>query len=188
MPQQRDLSDRERFRLLGRQVLDKPDDADRHELRVLAGCALTGTEPVQGAMADMLHVCEPNAERFGRLLERPEVVSHLPAYVLQAFRALVASGERLSKASPLATRYSIIATPSLDVPKRALLVSVDDSASLARRVVDAVQIGDTAAEEEFLAHCRGAHDTLAFMLARRALMSEGRVLGQMWEDTLLALL
>ena len=94
MPQQRDFSDRERFRLLGRKMLDKPDDADRHELRVLAGCALTGTEPVQGAVADMLHVCEPNAERFGRLLERPEVVAHLPAYVHQAFQALVQSGER----------------------------------------------------------------------------------------------
>ena len=188
MPQQRDFSDRERFRLLGRKMLDKPDEADRHELRVLAGCSLAGTEPVQGAVADMLHVCEPNAERFGRLLDRPEVVAHLPAYVHQAFQALVKSGERLSKASPLATRYSLIATPSLDVPKRALLVSVDDSATLARRAVEAVQLGDTTAEEEFLAHCRGAHDTLAFMLARRALMKEGRVLGAMWEDTLQVLL
>ncbi len=188
MPQQRDFSDRERFRLLGRKMLDKPNDADRHELRVLAGCALTGTEPTQGALADMLHACEPDAERFGRLLGRPEVVAHLPGYVLQAFQALVQSGERLAKATPLATRYSLIATPSLDVPKRALLVSVDDSATLARRAVEAVQLGDTTAEEEFLAHCRGAHDTMAFMLARRALMKEGRVLGAMWEDTLQVLL
>ena len=142
MPQQRDYSDRERFRLLGRKMLDKPDDADRHELRVLAGCALAGTEPVQGALADMLHACEPNAERFGRLLERPEVVSHLPAYVLQGFQALVKSGERIAKASPLATRYSVLATPSLDVPKRALLVSVDDSRTLAQRAVDAVVLDD----------------------------------------------
>ncbi|MBQ9579001.1 MAG: hypothetical protein IJR28_05665 [Ottowia sp.] len=184
MSQQRDLSDRERFRQLGRKMLDKPADLDRHELRVLAACELPGFEPAQGALADMLHVCEPDAERFGRLLARPEVAAHLPAYVLQAFQALVASGERLSKATPLATRYSVIATPSLDVPKRALLVSMDDSRTLAIHAVAAVQAGDTELEEEFLAHCRGAHDTLAFMLARRALMREGRVLGQMWEDTL----
>lgn len=185
MPQ--DLSDRERFRLLGRRMLDKPTERDRHELRVLAACALPGSEPVQGALADMLHACEPDAERFGRLLGRPEVASHLPAYVLQAFQALVGSGERLAKATPLATRYSIIATPSLDVPRRALLVSVDDSKTIADRAVAAVQTGDTVAEEEFLAHCLGAHDTLALMLARRALMREGRVLGQMWEDAVQAL-
>lgn len=181
---ERDLSDRERFRLLGRQMLAQPTERDRHELRILVGCSLPGTEPVQGALADMLHACEPDAERSGKLLERPEVVSHLPEYVAQAFQALVRSGERLAKATPLATRYSVIATPSLDVPKRALLVSVDDSKTIAAHAVAAVQVGDTVAEEEFLAHCRGAHDTLAFMLARRALMREGRVLGAMWEDTL----
>lgn len=181
---QRDLSDRERFRQLGRKMLDKPDECDRHELRVLAACELPGFEPAQGALADMLHVCEPDAARFGRLLGRPEVAAHLPTYVLQAFQALAASGERLSKASPFATRYSLIATPSLDVPRRALLVSMDDSRIIAERAIAAVQSGDTAAEEEFLDHCRGAYDTLAFMLARRALMREGRVLGAMWEDTL----
>ena len=59
--------------------------------------------------------------------------------------------------------------------------------SYAEHAVAAVQVGDTVAEEEFLTHCRGAHDTLAFMLARRALMREGRVLGAMWEETLQAL-
>lgn len=184
---QRDLSDRERFRQLGRQVLAQPAERDRHELRVLAGCALPGSEPVQGALADMLHICEPDAARSGRLLEREDVRAHLPGYVLQAFEALVQSGGRLAKATPLATRYSIIATPSLNVPKRALLVSMDDSRTIAERAVAAVQVGDTTAEEEFLTHCRGAHDSLAFMLARRALMREGRVLGAMWEETLQAL-
>ena len=181
---ERDLSDRERFRQLGRRMLDKPHECDHHELRVLAACALPGFEPTQGALADMLHACEPDAARFDRLLARPEVAAHLPEYVLQAFQALVKSGERLAKATPLATRYSVIATPSLDVPKRALLVSMDDSKTIAAHAVAAVQAGDTTAEEEFLVHCRGAHDTLAFMLARRALMREGRVLGAMWEETL----
>ena len=67
------------------------------------------------------------------------------------------------------------------------MVSMDDSRTIAERAVAAVQVGDTTAEEEFLTHCRGAHDSLAFMLARRALMREGRVLGAMWEETLLAL-
>ncbi len=178
----RDLSARERFRQLGRQVLVAPGERVRHETRIVAACNLPGTEPLQGALADLLYACEPDATANAQLLSRPEIAQRLLSYVLHAFQVLVHQGQRLPKATPLATRHSILATPSLDVPRRALLVSVDDSREIAARAVAAVQVGDTVAEDEFLRHCLGARDTLAFMLARRALMREGRVLGQCWED------
>ncbi len=39
-------------------------------------------------------------------------------------------------------------------------------------------------EREFLAHCVATHDSLAFMLARRALMKAGHPLGTGWDKAM----
>ena len=39
-------------------------------------------------------------------------------------------------------------------------------------------------EAAFLAHCVGAQDTLAFMLARRTLQRAGFVFGPAWQDAM----
>ncbi|MDO5625979.1 MAG: hypothetical protein Q4G71_14985 [Pseudomonadota bacterium] len=179
MAQARSLSARERFRQHGRQVLRVPADAAAHEARVMAACALPGTEPVQGALADMLHACQPDAaftQLMQRLLRRPAVAERLAPFVVRAFAALADRGQRLPRVTPLATRFCVLAMPSLDVPRRALLVGVDDA-----RAIAALLAGDAAAEDAFLAHCEGAGDALAFMLVRRALAREGRALPARWD-------
>ncbi len=177
----RELSAREQFRQHGRRVMDAPAQLDAHEARVLAACALPGVEPVQGALADMLYACPPQSARAARLLHNPLVAQRLPAFVARALVAVAASGRQLPAVSSLATRYSVLAMPSLDVPRRAVLVGVDDSHELAARVVAAIHAGDFVAEEEFLDHCLGAGDSLAFMLARRSLLREGKVLSKRWD-------
>lgn len=178
------LSARERFRQAGRDVMRVPNDRTLHEDRVMMACALEGTDPVQGAMADMLHACRPDAERTARLLRRPLVSQRLAPFVARAFHAQASSGQRLPRVSPLATRYCVLAMPSLDVPKRALLCSVDDSREIAAQAIPLLLLGETAIEEAFLTHCEGAGDSLAFMLARRALMRAGHPLSERWSQVL----
>lgn len=176
------LSARERFRLHGRDVLHAPADRARHEARAAAACALPGAEPLQGALADMLHACAPDPAPAVGLLRRPPIAGRLAPFVAREFLRLADRGERLPRATPLATRYSVLAMPSLDVPRRAMLCGVDDSRRAAEQAVAALLQGVDAAEAAFLDHCEGAGDSLAFMLARRALMRAGRPLSARWDS------
>ena len=175
------LSARERFRQAGRRVLHAPADPALHAERVDAALALEGAEPMQGALADWLHGCAPDAARLHAVLARADVGPRLAPFVLQALRAQVASGHQLPAASAWATRWSVLVAPSLDVPRRALLCSVDDSRRIAAEALPALLAGDAQAEQDFLAHCEGAGDSLAFMLARRALTREGRAMSPQWD-------
>ena len=183
----RPLSPREHFRQAGRDVLLVPGDRKLHEVRVMAACALDGAEPVQGAVADLMHGCLPDAEATARLLRRPQVAERLAPFVARDFLALAERRERLPRVSPLATRFSVLAMPSLDVPQRALLVGVDDSRELAAQAIPALLAGDDEAEAAFLHHCEGAGDSLAFMLASRALTRVGRPLSRRWSEVSMVL-
>ena len=175
------LQARARYRQAGRHVLRSPGDWAAHEAHVATAGALDGTEPLQGAIVDCLHACAPAPDRLGRLLAQPLVSGRLAPPVLQTLAALARSGRRLPRITPLATRYCILASPSLDVPSRAVLCGVDDSRGIAQATIPRLLQGDAVAEEAFLQHCEGARDTLAFMLARRALTRSGRVLAQRWD-------
>ena len=175
---------RERFRQAGREVLLHPNDRRCHEGRVLVACELGGTEPLQGALADLLHACAPDAAWNRALLSRASVDQRLPAHVYCALLVQVQGTSRLPATNALATRWSVLTCPSLDVPRRALLCSTDDARTMAARAIPALLAGDAGAEQAFLAHCEGAGDTLAFMMARRALTRQGLVLSQRWDTVL----
>lgn len=153
-----------------------------HEVRVMAACALEGAEPVQGAIADMMFACLPEADASTRLLRRPQVAARLLPFVARQFLALADQRQRLPLVSTLATRFCVLAMPSLDVPQRALLCGVDDSRELAAQAIPALLAGDAEAEEAFLTHCEGAGDSLAFMLASRALSRAGASLSVRWRE------
>lgn len=184
---QHGLSARQQFRQAGRRVLNAPADLALHEQRVNAALGLEGVEPLQGALADWLHGCAPDAARFQALLARADIQPRLAPFVLQGLQAQAASGRKLPAASVWATRWSVLVAPSLDVPRRALLCSVDDSRRIAAEALPALLAGDAQAEQDFLAHCEGAGDSLGFMLVRRALTREGRALSPQWEAVSLAL-
>lgn len=188
MEQQSLLPVRERFRQAGREILRHPGDRQRHEVRVLMACELDGTEPLQGALADLLHACAPDAAWHRALLSRASVGQRLPAHVCSALLRQVQSTKCLPATNALATRWSVLASPSLNVPRRAVLCSVDEARTLAARAIPTLLAGDADTEEEFLAHCEGAGNTLAFMMARRALTRQGRVLSKRWDTVLESLL
>ena len=60
----------------------------------------------------------------------------------------------------------------------------DDARAAAATAVPGILAGDDEMEREFLAHCVATHDSLAFMLARRALMKAGHPLGTGWDKAM----
>lgn len=173
---------RARFRQAGRRVLRHPADADAHEARVLIACSLNGAEPAQGALADMAHGDAPPSRRLAQLLQSPEVTERLSPAIVTAFVELVHRNTALPQVTRLATRYSVLTMPSLDVPAHVILCSADDSRRVAAEAIPALLAGDLTVETTFLDHCEGALDVLGFMLARRALHKAHCELSPRWRE------
>lgn len=171
---------RHAFRAHTRAVLQVPHELSRHLTRLHAALQMPGSEPVQGALADLYAVVAPSATDLRRAaLQMCE--GRINPYAFDAFRR---HPRGLSAVTPLATRWSVIAQPSADVPARVRRGGGDDSRRLARQVVEAMEGGDlmeaSRVEEAFLGHCVSCQDKLAFMLASRALRLAGVELDARW--------
>jgi hypothetical protein len=167
------------LRRYARQLLHNPTSVPVHLARLNAALKLPGTEPAQGALADLFvsfDAIDASLKRMALQL----VVERLPAHTARWFEAHVAQA-RLAQVSPLATRWSVLARPSADISTRARRSSPDDSRALAAEVVRAVSEQDVPVQQAFLHHCVTCHDNLAFMLARRALLQTGASLPTGWE-------
>lgn len=175
---------RQEFRAAGRRVLRQPGLQAAHQARLAAALALGMAEPVQGTLADWLYACPDQAAAQREALRQPSVQQGLGALLLNKFAQQLHGGQALPRLSRLATRWSVLAQPSSDVPQRALLCGVDDSQSAAQQAVAAILAGDSVQEAAFLAHCVGAQDSLAFMLARRSLQHAGFVFSQAWQQAM----
>lgn len=182
-----DSAQRLPYRLASRRVLQTPALGAAHQTRTQAALALPGAEPLQAALVDWLHGCADQATDLGAALRQNAVRERLPPFVWQALVQQWQSGQALPRISPWATRWCVLVTPSSDVPERALLCGIDDSHSVVQAFMPQLLAGDAQAEQDFLKHCVGAHDTLAFMLARRQLQKAGRTLGPAWAGSMQAL-
>ncbi|NMM18507.1 MAG: hypothetical protein HHJ15_00880 [Rhodoferax sp.] len=163
-----------------RRMLRDPLDASAHLARLQAALQLPGSEPVQGALADLFVAFgerEVLLKRSALHLARDRLAEH----VVRWFEAQ-AGQARLSRITPLATRWSVLARPSADISTRARRCSGDDSRALADQAVKAVENADAEAQAAFLHHCITCHDNLAFMLARRALLRESEKLPPNWDE------
>ena len=170
-----------------------PPSQDPHLMLTPAGALLAFADRAPDETAALLQGLMPRgvslrrSEWLARLLRRPQVAERLAPFVARDFLALAERRERLLRVSPLATRFSVLTMPSLDVPQRALLVGVDDSRELAAQAIPALLAGDDEAEAAFLHHCERAGDSLAFMLASRALTRAGRPLSRRWSEVSMVL-
>ncbi len=168
-----------RFRQLGREVLLDRSSLALHRARLRIAVGLPGAEPAQGALADLLFGCADSSQaQKAAALQMAQ--PRLRDAVVAAFVPYV-SGLDFPRCSRLATRWSVLVAASLDVPPRALRCSADDSRRLADDAVDAWLRDDEAAQIEFLDHCWVCGDTLAFMLARRAILSQQDTLPPRWD-------
>ncbi|MDO8718064.1 MAG: hypothetical protein Q7K20_03665 [Polaromonas sp.] len=182
---QRLLAARRAVRRHGRDLLRNPDDIGAHMARLQASLALTGAEPVQGALADLFSrfgARDAQLKRAALQLARARLSAHASRW----FEAQTAQ-TALPAINPLATRWSVLAHPSADISTRARRCSADDSRLLAAQAVQAFAAADQPAQNEFLHHCVTCHDNLAFMLARRALLKSGAGLPPDWAEVSLQL-
>lgn len=174
-----------RFRASGRRVVCHPDVQPAHLERLRFALDMPGSEPAQGALADYFLGCHdaPAADKLDAL---HLVRGRLTEPMARAFEAC-AGKHSFARCSRMATRWSVLATASLDVPRRVLRCSTDDSRQLAAEAVRAWEQADMQAQAAFLSHCLICRDTLAFMVARRALSRLTPVLPRSWAEVYLQL-
>ena len=173
------------LRRQARLLLCDPSDRNAHWARLQASLELPGSEPAQGVLADIfvsLDKVDIAFKRKALLLARDRLTAHAARW----FDALT-EGSRLARTTPLATRWSVLARPCVNISTRARRCSSDDSRALADQVVHAVERADVTAQQEFFHHCVTCHDNLAFMLARRTLLRAAATLPPDWEAVSLQL-
>lgn len=176
---------RQSFRALGRKVLRDPKNVSLHSARLASALTFTGTEPVQGALADFFFGCQ-QADIGVKQQALASVRDRLRPVVQRWFEPYV-STLPFPSCCTMATRWSILVYTSLDVPRRILRCSADDSRQLVAGAVEAWRKGEEAAQEAFLEHCCVCRDTLAFMLARRVIIKERGELPPRWRAVCLSL-
>ena len=161
-----------------------PHDAAVHLARLQAALQLDDAEPVQGVLADLFATL-PGDETAMRQVALQLANARLHPYVADAF-ARHARGHALPGITPLATRWSVFAQPSADVPARVRRASPDHSRRMAAQVVEALLEGEPMAaskiESDFLDHSLSCQDKLAFMLASRDLRRHAIAVGDRWEQ------
>lgn len=162
-----------------RELLRNPEHLHTHWSRLQAALELPGSEPSQGALADIFVSLDENARAFKR--NAIDLVrARLSAHVLRWFEAL-ADRARVTRVTSLATRWSVLARPCVDISTRARRCSPDDSRIWAEQAVRAYRSADAQAQQDFFHHCVTCHDNLAFMLARRDVLRLASSLPVDWE-------
>lgn len=180
---------RQEFRYYTRLVRTLPNNSYYHQKRLKAACQFNQGEPLQGALADYFFACWYDTAKQGYSV-LDEFAGFLPNHVVQEFLQYINKGHHLSAISPLATRWSVLVSPSMNVPKHKLYISKDDAKLLAQQVsralLDAEQNNNpeliTELEEQYLNHCQACQDRMGFMMTYFALAKEGWEFSQAWND------
>lgn len=160
--------------------MQEPQKADWHALRIAVACRFDGTEPVQGALADAFHAGMQADPLIAATLDSMARVGVLPEQTLQTYRHLRQKNKGLPHVNTLATRWSVLTSPSLDVPVHGLLCGRDDANTIAAAALMAILAGEQTAEEFFLEHCAATNDVRSFMVVRSELNKKGHPLSPRW--------
>ena len=163
------------YRLYSRQILSQPMNMDLHTSRIMSAMELEQKEPLQGALADMFYGCWFDVPYFGdRMLA--QVKEKLNTTMVEAFTRCVDGADYIFSSSELATRWSVLVSPSMSTYEHQLRISADDSRAVADNVIstllDILEDEDeedadkhiTAIENDFFAHCLVCNDRLAFSI------------------------
>lgn len=183
------LDARTQFRYYSRQILEKPASRYDHQQRIAIAKRFHENEPLQGALADFIY-----AFWYDLAVEETSILSdiedRLPAKVQQQFVRCLSKQDYLLQVSKLATRWSVLVAPSIDVPAHRLIVDREESMRIAeivsQQLLEARANGAQQTlqniEENFLAHCRICHDRIAFLTAWMRLSNQAWQFTQAWRD------
>ncbi|PYE38961.1 hypothetical protein [Psychrobacter fozii] len=159
------------FRLYSRKVFLAPNNRHFHEQRINAALLLTEREPLQGAVADFFYGCWYDIPYdVNNLFIR--VKDRLYPHIQQGFRDCIDKKAYIQRNSMLATRWSVLISPSLNEQKQRLRISSDDAKEISKEITAELMQARTnedwgtieQVENEFFAHCIARNDRLAFSL------------------------
>lgn len=183
-----ELGLRRQFRYYTRLVKALPTSEYHHKKRLEIASGFYQSEPLQGALADYFFACWYDVAFDGQAVLE-ELSSRLPPHISQAFSSYIGQGLHMPAISPLATRFSVLVSPSMNVPKHKLYVSKDDAQRVAgevtARLLAAKANDDTATiqavQTEYLQHCLACQDRMGFMRTWFALAKSGFYFDETWQ-------
>lgn len=181
------LSYRHQYRYYTRLIKNSPSHSYYHKQRIKIARNLVQTEPLQGAVADYFLGCWYDANREGKVLLE-DLSDHLPAHVVHGFLQHVNTGKPIASISVLATRYSVLVSPSMNVPKYKLYLGKDDAKIVSKEIslalLKARSDGDLSLlhtlEQQYLQHCLACQDKMGFLLTWFALAKESWHFHEEW--------
>lgn len=183
-----ELGLRRQFRYYSRCVAYAPNNDYFHQRRIQIASNFVGqSEPLQGALADYFFAKWYNLDNKDKqLLE--SLITNLPAYIVQDFLGYIRTGEHLPNISALATRYSVLVLPSMNVPTHKLYVGKDEARQIAETLKNTLLAAKAEndvtkmaiAEQEYLAHCVACQDRMGFMMTWFALSKMGWQFDDKW--------
>lgn len=163
--------ERKQFRYYSRLVVVNPAHSEYHRQRIAVATNLNQSELLQGALADYFFACWYDMATVGvGLLD--SLVSYLPKHIIDLFRGYIATGEYITSISILATRFSVLVSPSMNVPSYKLYVSRDDAKRLSKQASSELlqaryandKLAMTNIQSDYLKHCLACQDRMGFMM------------------------
>lgn len=179
---------REQYRRMSRRVLRSPNNTNYHKERIRMAMSFFESEPLQGALADYFYGCWYDVPYQGqKILDEAKERLSVPIY--QAFLNCVHKKDYVWDISPLATRWSVLVTPSLNVPTHKLRTSSDNAWHVADNIITSLLKAKednspllTQLEDDFLEHCIACADRMAFMVAWFRLNKEDWQFDERWSN------
>lgn len=158
------------FRYHSRCVLKQPYSKYDHKQRIEIAKSFVENEPLQGAIADYIfmywyELSTQEQDLFADIEHR------FKKAILAKFRRCIEQQDYIHSISDLATRWSVLLTPSSDVPAHQQVINSEDSLALAnsisRQLLQARQEENgellLLLEDEFISHCMACMDRIAFL-------------------------
>ena len=174
------------YRRASRRVLTSPTNTSHHQERIRAALQFYESEPLQGALADYFYGAWYDMPFDGEAI-LAQAKDRLTKPVYDAFLNCVRKKEYIWAISPLATRWSILVTPSLDVATHQLRTSSDNAWYVADNIITTLlaarEQGSTTlseTEDDFLEHCIACADRMAFMVVWFRLSKENWDFDERW--------
>lgn len=162
---------RKQYRYYSRQVSRFPNQHQLHQKRLLFASQFVEYEPIQGALADYFYACWYDLPIIGAEL-LTKLRHKLPSRVYDTFlRALKRGNVCHERISVLATSWSVLAIPSMEIADNFLRTSRDHSGfmvtDIMHKLLAAKQSQDESTihevENAFFEHCLVCQDRMAFM-------------------------
>lgn len=168
--EQTSLIARQQFRYYSRRVFEQPTSRYDHEQRIAIAKTFYEHEPVQGALADFIYAYWYDLSiEYSNLFK--DIEHRLSPQVKQAFQRYLNKQDYLLNISELATRWSVLVTPSMDVAEHRLIVDRDESMRVAEKVSQQLLLARAEnnlqvieqLETDFFIHCQMCKDRRAFL-------------------------